>query len=75
MLNVNITGTPIPTHMGLVYRGNSALNNGGWWIGNDTSDVVLEGSTVSQSGPQCVIVGPATSLVYVSADNVCDDSA
>lgn len=68
VLNVNITNTPHPVNIGLVYRGTQAP--GGFFIGNDTVDVVIEGSNISWSSGECIVRGDLEALVY-AANNAC----
>jgi hypothetical protein len=67
-LNVNITEAPHPLNKGILYRGTQTP--GGFWIGNSTSDVIVEGSSISWGGEQCIITGVADERFF-AADNAC----
>ena len=67
-LNANITDSPHALNVGLTYRG--AKIQGGFWIGNSTSDVIVEGSDIEFGGTSCIITGMADERFY-AADNAC----
>ena len=67
-LNVNITNSPHPLNVASVYRGTSTP--GGFWIGNSTSDFIVEGSNISFGGAQCVVTGVADER-FLAVNNDC----
>jgi hypothetical protein len=69
VLNANITSSPHPLNVGLVYR--ETTTPGGFWIGNSTSDVIIEGSNISFGGDACIITGVADERFF-AANNACE---
>jgi len=69
VLNANITSSPHPLNVGLVYR--ETTTPGGFWIGNSTSDVIVEGSNISFGGDACIITGVADERFF-AANNACE---
>ena len=69
----NTSASPHPLNVGLTYRGTRMqAASAGFWVGNGSSDVVIEGSVVEHSGADgCVIMGMANqvALVYEGANN------
>jgi hypothetical protein len=70
LLNNVTAKSPHPLNVGIVYRGLTAP--GGMWLGNGSSDVILEASNMSWTGGQCVEGASAAidTLVY-TAGNAC----
>jgi hypothetical protein len=68
VLNANITDSPHALNVAMVYRGTQTP--GGFWVGNSTSDVIIEGSNIIWGGAQCIIVGAADERFYAN-DNAC----
>ena len=69
VLNANITNSPHPLNVGVVYRG--TVTPGGFWIGNSTSDVVIEYSNVTWGGPAgCIITGVDDERL-LATNNIC----
>jgi hypothetical protein len=67
-LNPNITSSPHPLNVGVLYRGTTTP--GGFWIGNSTSDIIIEGSNVSWAGEQCIVSGVDDERLWETG-NVC----
>lgn len=70
-LTPNITDSPHPVHVGIVYR--RETTPGGWWVGNGTEDVVIEGAMVTQDDGECFITSGGSQLIYIADDNSCTD--
>jgi hypothetical protein len=60
--------SPHPLNTGIVFRGASLM--GGVWVGNGTSDLVVENCNISWGGEQCIGRGGVDDLVY-EAGNAC----
>lgn len=59
----NITNTPHPLNVGIVYRG--MVLPGGFWLGNDTMDFLIEDCNITWGGEEgCVVEGQMNSLVW-----------
>ena len=67
-LNPNITSSPHALNVAVLFRG--TRTPGGFWIGNSTSDVIIEGSNISWGGAQCIVTGVADERFF-AADNAC----
>ena len=67
-LNVNITNSPHALNVASIFRGSQVF--GGFWIGNSTSDFVVEGSNVTWSDGECVVSGIADERL-LAVDNAC----
>ena len=64
----NFSAAPHALNVGLLFRG-TALP-GGFWLGNSTSDVVVEGSNISWGGAECIVTGAAEER-FLQRDNAC----
>jgi len=64
----NVTSSPHPLNVGSVVRGASLY--GGFWVGNSTSDVVIENSAVEWAGDECVVSGVDDERLLV-VNNAC----
>jgi hypothetical protein len=73
-LGNNITGSPLPVNVGGIYRDTVTDNNGGFYVGNGSSDIIIEGSRLLQSGSivnyDCIIMGTAVDLIFTN-NNTC----
>jgi hypothetical protein len=59
----NFTNTPHPLNVGAVYRG--LVLPGGFWLGNDTSDFLIEDCNITWGGEEgCVVEGLKDALVW-----------
>jgi hypothetical protein len=70
VLNANITNTPHAVNVGLVWRGTQTP--GGFWMGNDTLDTIIEGSNISWGEGACIVGGDLEALAW-QHNNVCTD--
>jgi hypothetical protein len=70
VLNANITSSPHPLNVASIFRGTATP--GGFWIGNSTSDFIVEGSAITWSGGQCIITGEADERFF-AANNDCSE--
>jgi len=62
--------SPHPLNTGIVLRGVTLV--GGVWLGNGTSDFVIENSNISWGGDQCIVGGGVDDLVWQSG-NTCTE--
>jgi hypothetical protein len=68
-LNSNVTKSPHPVHVGLIYRGE--VTPGGFLLGGDDADVLIEGATVTAGAAgNCIVVSPRSTLVQL-VNNSC----
>ena len=63
-LNATAPGTPHPVHVGLTYRGETTP--GGFLLGGDDADVLIEGATVTAAEGACFDVSARAALVLVT---------
>jgi hypothetical protein len=65
----NVSSAPHALNTGLVFR-DTALP-GGFWLGNSTSDVVVEGSNISWGGGECIVTGAGEER-FLERNNACE---
>lgn len=63
-LNASVPSAPHPVHVGLTYRGEATP--GGFMLGGDDADVLIEGATVSAAESACFDVSARSALVLVA---------
>ena len=68
--NANVTSSPHPLNVGVLFRGTTTP--GGFWVGNSTADVVIEGSRVAWSGSACIIAGADDERLH-AVNNDCEE--
>jgi hypothetical protein len=72
-LNASVASSPHPVHVGLTYRGEATP--GGFLLGGDDADVLIEGATVTAAAGPCVDVSARSALVWVTGGSCAHEPA